>query len=157
MGRPAKINNPQVTERLCRAIALGSTYEMACRAAGIAYQTLRNYVRRAEQDEANGIEDSPYLSLLDALQKAEGEAVERWLAVIERAARGERRVNPKTGEEEIVVHPQWQAAAWKLERRYPQTYGRNLGVSGSVTVRDTFVDRVLEALAIEEGTKQPSE
>ena len=49
-------------------------------------------------------------------KKAEGQRLAAWLAVIEKAA----------SEGEL-----WQAAAWKLERLYPETYGRKrLEVSG---------------------------
>src|SRR5262249_52190193 len=41
---------------------------------------------------------------------AEGKAVVRWLAQIEQAAR----------------EGAWQASAWRLERRYPQEYGRQV-------------------------------
>jgi hypothetical protein len=46
--------------------------------------------------------------LRSRLAEAEGRAAIGWLALIEQAAR----------------EGNWQAAAWKLERRYPETYGR---------------------------------
>ena len=42
------------------------------------------------------------------IRQSEAQAAQRWLNFIEKAA--------EAGE--------WQAAAWKLERRYPDTYGR---------------------------------
>jgi cell wall assembly regulator SMI1 len=47
---------------------------------------------------------------LARLDAAEGQAVIRWLEQIEHAA----------------MQGNWQAAAWKLERRYPDQYGRHV-------------------------------
>jgi hypothetical protein len=45
---------------------------------------------------------------VERIREAEGRAVIGWLAKIEKAA----------------TDGNWQAAAWKLERRYPENYGR---------------------------------
>lgn len=111
--------NEQRQKRIVQAIQLGATYEQAANYAGITYQTLRNWLRRAE-DEIKRVEQSnrarireaerPFIEILEAVKKAEGQAVVGWLAKIERAANGGN----------------WQAAAWKLERRYPEDYGRQV-------------------------------
>lgn len=98
---------PDVVQRICEAVALGATYELACRYGGITRETLNQW-RRGKPDFS------------DALQRAEGEAAVGWLAKIEQAA----------------AAGAWQAAAWKLERRYPEDYGRTVQdqrQSGTVT------------------------
>lgn len=87
---------PDVKERLLQAIRLGATYELACQYAGITRETLRRYRQN--------------MAFMAEVEKAEGQAVIGWLAKIEKAA--------SDGE--------WTAAAWKLERRYPELYGRRI-------------------------------
>jgi transposase len=96
MGRRSKYT-PDVVARIVKAIELGSTYELACHYAGIRYETFRVWQ-----------EEKPAFSAL--VKAAEGNAVVKWLSEIEKAAE----------------EGSWQAAAWKLERRYPQTYGRTV-------------------------------
>ncbi len=85
-----------VIGRLEQAIAMGASFKLACQYAGITEQTLSRW--RASKS-----------GLSERLEKAEGVAAVKWLAKIEQAA-----------------NTQWQAAAWKLERRYPQDYGRTV-------------------------------
>lgn len=85
---------PEVKQRVLEAIRLGATYELACQYAGIHRASLHRYRKDA--------------TFATEVEKAEGQAVVGWLARIEQAARD--------GE--------WTAAAWKLERRYPEVYGR---------------------------------
>lgn len=87
---------PDVKERILQALRIGATYEHACAYAGISNDTLWRY----RKDAAFRME----------VEKAEGQAVVGWLAKIEKAA--------SDGE--------WTAAAWKLERRYPELYGRRV-------------------------------
>lgn len=88
--------SPDVKERVLQAIRLGATYELACAYAGVSRRSLLRY----RKDGAFGAE----------VEKAEGHAAVTWLAKIEKAA--------SDGE--------WTAAAWKLERRYPDVYGRRV-------------------------------
>ena len=100
MARPRKDTDARLT-KLCQAIELGGTYELACKYAGIGASTLRKW--RAKP--------GPARDRLEArLAEAEGRAVVRWLGQIEQAA----------------LEGNWQAAAWKLERRYPEQYGRQI-------------------------------
>jgi transposase len=103
-GRPSKLT-PTTQRRLLDALSAGATYDLACKYAGISFQTFINWRERAE---AGGKANQPYVELFDELQKAEGEAAVKWLLKIERAA----------------SNGNWQAAAWKLERRYKEQYGR---------------------------------
>jgi hypothetical protein len=96
MARKTKYT-PEVVKKLTDAIKLGATYQLACGYAGISFETFNEW-RKAKP------EFSEQVSL------AEGSGAVTWLAKIEKAA--------SVGT--------WQAAAWKLERRYPQEYGRTV-------------------------------
>lgn len=96
MARPTKYNE-DTAKKLCNAIRLGATYKLACDFAGISEDTFANWRKR-------------YADFSERIKQAEGQGVIGWLAKIEEAANGGA----------------WQAAAWKLERRYPQLYGRQV-------------------------------
>lgn len=96
MARPTKYT-PEVVKRFCDAVRIGATYELACKHAGISHETLSTWREK-------------YPEFVESINSAEGAAAVGWLAKIEKAA------NEGT----------WQAAAWKLERRYPESYGRQV-------------------------------
>jgi transposase len=100
MPRPTKCTE-NTTKRVMEAIAAGCTVEAACASAGISSSTYRDW--RAQG--AKGVE--PFSAFLASIKKAESEAEERLLNIINKAA------------------PQhWQAAAWVLERRFPRRWAR---------------------------------
>jgi hypothetical protein len=101
VARKTKLT-PEVQQRIVDAIGQGATYELAAQYGGIHYDTLRVW-----------IQTNPAFS--EAIKSAEGRAVVKWLALIDKAARG---TEDRPG--------QWQAAAWKLERRYPYVYGKQV-------------------------------
>lgn len=118
MARKTKLT-PEVQKRITDAIGQGATYQLACHYAGISEDTFARWRER-------------YADFADAVKAAEGMAAVKWLALIDQAARG---TDDKAG--------QWQAAAWKLERRYPHDYGRqivdnNNNNSGEVTLRVVY-------------------
>ncbi len=94
---------PEVQQKILNAISIGSPLMLAPLAAGIAYTTFRKWIRTGEE-QGKG----PYYEFAQKVKEAEGAAVSVWLAVIEKAARSGN----------------WTAAAWKLERRYPELFGR---------------------------------
>jgi hypothetical protein len=102
MARPTKLT-AEVEERLVTAIAAGASYRVACDCAQISYQSFRNWIKRAEQGE-----DEQFLQFLDHIEKAKARGALVLLAQIKEAAKRD-----------------WRAAAWLLERRYPDSYGRH--------------------------------
>lgn len=104
-GRPVIAVESHI-EKLEQAILIGATYELAALYAGISKRTFARW--RAEMEDAD--EGTPLAKLRDRLQEAEGRAAFTWLTQIERVAN----------------EGNWQAAAWKLERRWPETYGRTM-------------------------------
>lgn len=102
-GAPCKLND-EVTKKLINALNLGATYTLACNYAGISFDTFRKWMRHGLEEETG-----KYRTFYDIVKKAQGDAAVMWLAKIEKAA-----------------SKSWQAAAWKLERRYPKDYGRSI-------------------------------
>ena len=115
-----KLNKTRIAA-IVKGIKLGATYEHAALAAGVTYNSFNNWMNRAKEVQAkldNGVIDcvtDDYeilcIELFGAVKKAEGDAVAGWLAQLNKAAK-------------LPQH--WQAAAWRLERRYPDTYGRRV-------------------------------
>lgn len=88
---------PEIGKRIADAIRLGATYELAAAYGGVSQDSLARWRTR-------------FADFAEMLREAEGVGAIGWLARIEQAA--------KDGD--------WRAAAWKLERRYPQDYGRTV-------------------------------
>lgn len=114
VGRPSKLT-PIVRARLVQALEMGATYELACGFAGIHYSTLRDWMLAGERelDQATQENRDPagdFYEFSEAIKSAEGRAAVKWLLKIEKAA----------------TEGNWQAAAWKLERRWPKVYGRTV-------------------------------
>lgn len=102
---------PETHKAIVQAISLGSTYELAAQAGGVTYVTFLTWMKKGELASRKTTltdNDKLYLAFFNDIKRVEGEAVKRWLAHIEAAAND----------------GQWQAAAWKLERRYPKDYAR---------------------------------
>src|SRR5262245_57099294 len=105
MARPSKMTEATV-QKLCDALTLGATYDLAAKYAGIGPSTLRAWRAAAAQAKPG----TRAYRLLERLDAAESQAVLHWLEQIEQAA--------KEGA--------WQASAWRLERRYAQEDGRRV-------------------------------
>lgn len=108
MARPTKYTE-ETAKKICDAIRIGATYELAAAYAGISADTFARW-------RANNA------GFAEKLREAEGQGAIGWLAKIEKAA--------NDGD--------WRSAAWKLERRYPEQYGRQVVSqqhSGEVTFK----------------------
>ena len=113
MARPTKYT-PETVKAILDAIRVGATFRIACAYAGISEDTFALWRKR-------------YSDFADAVKESEGKAAVGWLAKIEKEAN----------------EGAWQAAAWKLERRYPQEYGRTVidqNHSGDVRIRVSYAD-----------------
>lgn len=95
-GRPIKLTDPAI-ERICSAIAIGATYEIAAEHAGVSRATLWNWLKKG-RDARKGI----YKTLFDRFKKAEARAALTCLAQINAEAQAGN----------------WQCSAWLLERRH---------------------------------------
>jgi transposase len=101
MPRPTKLT-PETQARIIQALEAGNYFETACGYAGIGKTTAYRWLEQGEQ-QSSGI----YRDFRDAVEKASSNAEARNVALIQQAAKDT-----------------WQAAAWWLERRAPDRWGR---------------------------------
>ncbi len=116
-GRPSK-RTPKLEGQLAECFRLGMSIPQACDACGISQTQFRTW-RKKHRD------------FQDLIRRAEAEGVKLNLAVIQAAAASGKS---------------WQAAAWFLERKYPEQWGRTETLS--IEARK---DAVKEAISIGPG------
>jgi hypothetical protein len=102
-GAPNK-RTPEIRERVLEGLRLGMSLDSASKYAGLHYDTLNEW-RKADPDFS------------DAVEKARAVMEATMLALIQKSA----------------VGGSWQAAAWKLERIFPEKYGRKYQPLAMVT------------------------
>ena len=102
MARPTKLTL-EVQQKICEAIRNGAYIETAAALAGISKDTLYAWLRKGARAQGG-----KFRVFSDAVEKAMAEAEQDDLLIIKRAA-----------QEGI-----WQAAAWRLERKHPERWGR---------------------------------
>lgn len=95
--RPTKLT-AAVTKDVCKAVAMGMTFELAAQYAGISKTTFFRWMRQGEEAD----EDDPFRHFWHSVKSAESKGALNALATINRAA----------------TDGSWQAAAWLLERRH---------------------------------------
>ena len=105
MARPTKLS-PEIIESVAEGVASGMPFCHAAVAAGISERSFFKYQKIGKEDEEAGI-DSEFAQFARAMKKAEAEAIRANLEIITMAA-----------------VDSWQAAAWILERRHPDQFGR---------------------------------
>jgi len=101
-GRPTKLT-PEILSKICDALRAGNYRETAAAFAGIRKSTFYDWIRQGAR-APHGI----YRELHDAVEKALADSEARDVALIGKAA----------GDGD------WQAAAWRLERKFPERWGR---------------------------------
>lgn len=99
---PAGKISKEIIALISKTLEEGNYREVACRIAGIDRKTLGNWMKRGEH-EKGGL----YLELYEAVSLAEGTFEISALRLIQKAAL-----------------TSWYAAAWLLERRWPERWGR---------------------------------
>lgn len=101
-GRKSVLDQ-ELIARIAQMIRAGNYVEVACAAAGVSRQTFYNWLAEGEADKAAPI----YKEFRDRIDAARAEGEARNVALIAKAAAAS-----------------WQAAAWMLERQYPDRWAR---------------------------------
>lgn len=150
IGRPNQCT-PEVTEVICHAVRNGLPLTKAAALAGVDYQTLNRW-RRKGCGELDCPNPEPYIAFWKSYQKAKADLQISMLSVLTDATKGGAVVAETTTERPdgtVVTNtkysaPQWTPAAWILERRFPQEFGRQtstkMDVSGTVKTENLNVN-----------------
>jgi transposase len=139
-GQPLKLAKAGMKERFLAALAKGASYNIACGYAGFHYQTFRRWMIRAEsildlhEEQIDAHPDKIYYDFYCDVKRVESYAALTWLDKIDKASE---------------VH--WQAAAWKLERRFPNDYGRT--VPEDEAKKDSSIDKAKQEVERLKGDK----
>ncbi|TDD67821.1 hypothetical protein [Actinomadura rubrisoli] len=140
-----KLLDDELRERLVEAIGYGTTIEDAAVAAGISPRTYYRWMRRGEtaaQAVVNGEEpepaDEPFWQFWQSAMRAHARGGVINAALLRKIAEGgyavktrtRRYRDPATGQvveetETELAPPNLRAVIFYLERRHPQTWGRN--------------------------------
>jgi transposase len=104
MGRPTALT-PQTQERILSLLRLGNYIDVACKAAGIHKDTFYEWMKRGRSGKAADERHAAFAVEVDsALAQAEARDVQTIL---------------------MASQATWQAAAWRLERRFPERWSRS--------------------------------
>ena len=95
-------------KEICQYIEIGNTFERACRLVGISDRAFTDWRQRGEGTHPTRSKTPRYERFVLAVKAAEEKFKAVTVALILREA------NNGT----------WQAAAWLLERKYPEEFGR---------------------------------
>lgn len=101
MGRPLKLT-PEMLEEICSYLEAGNYVETAFKACGVPTSTGYRWLKRGNLETIG-----PYHDFWEAINKSEARAEARNVAIIELAAK-----------------ETWTAAAWWLERKFPDRWAR---------------------------------
>lgn len=138
-------------EQVIEKRRLGLDDQAACDSAGVSRSTLHNWRlggARARTIAAQGKraltpEEQDLAAFIEQLDRAEADWESDRLAIIQGAAKGgfvtTKTVEKCNADGEVVertvttetLHPQWQAAAWQLERLRRDKYARRWEVTGA--------------------------
>lgn len=99
-GRPSSLT-PAITAKVCEVISAGCCLAVAAAYVGVSKRTIQRWMKL-------GRKKGPYRDFRRAVQRAKAQAEMRDVLIIGKASQ-----------------KFWQAAAWRLERRYPHRWGRS--------------------------------
>jgi hypothetical protein len=172
-GRPTKLTPALLTE-FCRLLPVCLNYESAAAYVGVDVVTVRRWLKRGARELARLEKPGQRPRKKEAACAEFCTAVKRALAEGEIAAAGtikkasQAGVRPlrvkrvtvarpdgttTTTEETVYADAQWTAAAWLLERRFPDRWGRRDSVDGPLL--DVLIAREVARVAGKGQKKGP--
>ena len=155
-GRPTKLTQKHTpgnthADVLINQIRMGLHQRAACDISGVSKSTLHKWTldgSRLKAQQTQGKLPDPtddqlaLINFSDRLAKAYADAEADRVAIIRNAAEGGHKITRTTtrrlpnGQEEVTVvedelRPEWTAAAWYLERVFPERYRRRTEITGA--------------------------
>ena len=122
---------PEVQRIILSALSVGAQLKVAGRAAGVSDKTILDWIARGE-GRSERASDPVFVEFVEELKKAKAKQEVHCLDVINKASLGQFvvttvktiRKDGTIAETTKYAPPHWPAAAWLLERKYPDRYGR---------------------------------
>jgi transposase len=157
MARYKKGTSPKLTIELIEDIALlirrGCYVETASAACGISKDSFYRWIKQGKNDD----NETLGRKLSDAVMISLAEAEWRDVEVIDKAANGtpDKLLTDDNGKHildsngnaivlEYGMPPNWKASAWRLERKFPERWGRQTKIEldgpSSSSIEITFVE-----------------
>jgi len=118
-----------VVQKVARCLSAGLTRQLAASYAGVAPTRIEQWMRKGEDGHPD------YVEAWQLIVKAEAEAALSMLDVVAGAATG--------GAGYDATAQDWKAAAWILERRFPNAYGKTVVETEHAVRAETEEDRML--------------
>ncbi len=111
--------NPKLCKMICDVIAEGNYIQTACEAVGVSTSTYYGWLRKADADEAEGLDSgqSPFVSFKERITQARARAEAELLAKIKEGGRD------------------WKALSWILERTRNDTFGQKQEIKQTLQVQ----------------------
>ncbi len=131
IGRPT-LASPEIAQAIIANLSKGNYLRPSCEAAGISYEAVREWIQKAANDSAAGIQDSPYVNFTQAITRATA-ASETGLAA------------------RLEASEDWRAQAFLLERRHRERWGKTEQVQAPTQVlvlSEELASGMLEALRV---------
>lgn len=144
MTRKAKLSTERI-DQICSLVRMGSYLSVAAQAVGVTDKCVHDWLR--EGREALDIEER-MAGKLTPRQHLCKQFVEKYqIAQAEAEINDLRRID-------IAADELWTAAAWKLERKNPERWGRkdNLAISGEVTQNINITHVIVNLIQTIEST-----
>ncbi|HEY9772126.1 MAG TPA: hypothetical protein V6C71_27080 [Coleofasciculaceae cyanobacterium] len=107
MGRQTKLTET-VKQTIIDNIEQGLNYESACLGANVSYSTFREWMRRGTDTDSNRQSNELYAEFAEDVNRAVATSEINLIRSINQAAKTD-----------------WKAAAWILERRFPQHWSNS--------------------------------
>lgn len=144
-GRPTKLTKKRA-ETICSYIRMGSYIETAAEAAGICKQSFFSWLNRGNDvidrmDRGERIEDPE-----DKMYAGFVRSVNRAVAQSE--------INDLKNINKAAAEGIWQAAAWRLERRYPERWAKQEQLIINNVDADTYIEQQFQTLAVLTGERK---
>lgn len=114
VGRPTKLND-EMQEKFCSYIAAGNYFETAAALCGISQVQAREWAKQGVRDREKGVK-SAAARFSEALDEAHAKGEARLVIAIGKSAERD-----------------WRAAAFMLERKYPNRWGEVKQEKATVT------------------------
>ena len=106
-GRPTKLT-PDVQEAIVDGINAGLTYRMSCARAGVTHATFYRWLEKGETAKSGAFRE-----FCDTVSRAKADSALRLVSQIT-----------------LQAPTDWRAAAFLLERRFPDDYGKRSEITG---------------------------